>query len=158
MKPGTLKIILTIFLPVLSLLFFFIIFPTIGLYLCCITTVVLFGMYFNLKRWKQILISVVIFCLTWLLLIDKAFEFQGRKIAGTLIEYSNSNKMPDGNYLQSKLYFNSFTPIFTHYHYGLKKNNPRNIEDIVLSYVDICGHTLIYCDADGEFENRMPSN
>ena len=151
------KILLTIFLPILSLLFFFIIFPTIGLYLCCFTTVILFGLYFNLKRWRKIVISIIIFSLTWVLLLDTAFDFQGRKIAGTLCDYSNKKKMPDKNYLHDDLYFNSFTPIFTKYYYGWKRDNPQDFEDIVLSYVDLWGRDFTYCDADGEFENRKPS-
>ncbi|MGB3948250.1 MAG: hypothetical protein WBM13_09705 [Bacteroidia bacterium] len=148
------KIVLTILLPILSLLLFAVIFPTIGLYFTCFSVVVLFVLYFNLSNRKKIIISIILFCLTWTLLIDKAFEFQGQKIVGELCAYSNKKKMPDNTFLSNELYFNAFTPIFTKYHYEIKKDKPEKFEDIELSYKDLWGNYRLYCDADGEFEIR----
>jgi len=88
------------------------------------------------------------------MLIDKTFEWQGNKIAGTLCEYSNKKHMPDNNYLTGSFNIMVYSPIFTKYIYQTKNDNPKGFEDIQLSYYDIWGNRKVYCDADGEFETK----
>ena len=149
------KIILAISLTFLSFITFQF-FPTVGLYLICISTSIIFGLFFSIKRPTKIFFSIIVFFLAWVSLVDKAFEEQGQIIVGEIIDYQNKyDSTPlnlDYNYT---LKINSFTPIFSKYSYDRKYDSLRYFFCNV-SYTDIWGNNKIYCDADGEFENKSP--
>jgi hypothetical protein len=147
----TMKIILTITLPLLSILMFWN-YPVLGLYISCITTFVLSCLYINLKRPIKYSFATLFGATTFIILVNKAFELQGQKLITEIVEYYKSNsKSPPNLRITNRLLLNSFTPTFDKYQYNSTYDSTTDYL-FHISYKNFWGKDYKYCDKCGNFE------
>ncbi len=145
------KILLTIVLPALSFILF-INYPIAGLYVSCASASILFCLYVNLKPLVKYGLSILIFFSSFVLLANKAFELQGQKLVGEIIEYYYQNsKAPVNLESNSSLLLSSFTPTFSKFQYSVSFDS-LTYSYFHLSYTDHLGNHYKYCDKCGNFE------